>query len=181
MDEREQSRAQTLRALYTAYERRLYYIALKLLGSREDAEDALHDTFLKISQNLEKIDDVDSNKTYAYIVTILKNTCLDALRRRARRRTEDLDAAECEADGGASPQQLAEDKLEAEALARLIEQLPESYRAPLVLRYAMGLSEKETAERLGLHARQVALRVFRAKQRLRRMAGEAQKKGGGQT
>ena len=45
----------------------------------------------------------------------------------------------------------------------------------------MGLSEKETAERLGLHARQVALRVFRAKQKLRRMAGEAQKKGGGQT
>ena len=181
MDGREQSRAQTLRALYTAYERRLYYIALKLLGSREDAEDALHDTFLKISQNLEKIDDVDSNKTYAYIVTILKNTCLDALRRRARRRTEALDDAACEADGGASLQQLAEDRLEAEALARLIEQLPESYRAPLVLRYAMGLSEKETAERLGLHARQVALRVFRAKQKLRRMAGEAQKKGGGQT
>ena len=47
MDEREQSRAQTLRALYTAYERRLYYIALKLLGSREDAEDALHDTIFE--------------------------------------------------------------------------------------------------------------------------------------
>ena len=167
-----------LEQIYLAHHRRLFYTALKLLGNQDDAEDALQETFLKISQNLDKIDDPASNKTYAYSVTILKNTCVDVLRQKARQRTEDLDGPEAAAlscDTGRSVEEAAELRLDVEAAAGLIRRLPEGYRLPLLLRYGLDLSEKETASRLGLTPRQVALRVFRAKKKLCRMARQADK------
>ncbi len=167
-----------LEQIYLAHHRRLFYTALKLMGNQDDAEDALQETFLKISQNLDKIDDPTGNKTYAYSVTILKNTCVDALRQKARRRTEDLDGPEAAAlSCGAelSVEERTELRLELEAAAASIRLLPDEYRLPLLLRYGLDLSEKETARRLGLTPRQVALRVFRAKKKLCRMARQTDK------
>ena len=54
---------------------------MSILGKREDAEDAVQDSFVRIIDNLDKINNPYSRKTKSYITVITKNVCLDMIRR----------------------------------------------------------------------------------------------------
>ena len=56
----------------------LYRIAFHILEQQDEAEDAVQETFLKLWEIRDKLDDVESAK--AYSIRILKNECLDRLR-----------------------------------------------------------------------------------------------------
>ena len=57
----------------------LYRIAFHILEQQDEAEDAVQETFLKLWEIRDKLDDVESAK--AYSIRILKNECLDRLRK----------------------------------------------------------------------------------------------------
>lgn len=67
--------------LYNTYKQFMYNISMSLLGKREDAEDAVQDSFVRIIDNLDKINNPYSRKTKSYITVITKNVCLDMIRR----------------------------------------------------------------------------------------------------
>ena len=67
---------------------RFYRVAYHLMGSREDAEDAVQELYLKLSSNPARFSNVKD--PFAFGVTILRNICIDMIRRRQRRRTEEL-------------------------------------------------------------------------------------------
>ena len=66
---------ETLELLYRTYKNKMFYIALKLLEDSSEAENIVHDTFLILSEHLERIGNIKDKKTWNYIVTILKNRC----------------------------------------------------------------------------------------------------------
>ena len=72
---------ETLELLYRTYKNKMFYIALKLLEDSSEAENIVHDTFLILSEHLERIGDIKDKKTWNYIVTILKNRCFDWMRK----------------------------------------------------------------------------------------------------
>lgn len=49
--------------LYNSYKKRMVSTAFSILNNREDAEDAVHDTFIKIARNMRAIGDPDSGET----------------------------------------------------------------------------------------------------------------------
>ena len=70
--------------LYEEYRTRMHYTASILLKSEIEAEYIVHDTFLTLTDYLDRIDEKDSVGTWNYIVTILKNKCYNFLKRNKR-------------------------------------------------------------------------------------------------
>lgn len=58
--------------LYNSYKQFMYNISMSMLGKREDAEDAVQDSFIRIINNLDKIGNPYSRKTKSYITVITK-------------------------------------------------------------------------------------------------------------
>ena len=149
-----------------------------MLDSRESAEDATSEVFLKLQRSIESYD--GSIPFPRWLLRVAGNQCIDALRRRKRGRQVIVEVEEGVAViEAASPEPSplgavlsAEERTKVrDAIARL----PENYRVPLVLRYYGELSYDEIAQQLGLKRNYVAALIFRAKQELRRKLGHGSK------
>ena len=77
--------------LYHAHYSKLLRIARLLLRDDRKAEDAVHDTFVKIIEHFEIFLQIPCKNQEAWIVTILKNTCLDQIRREKKHIPQDID------------------------------------------------------------------------------------------
>ena len=67
--------------LYNTYKNTLFNTCFAIVRNRTDAEDAVHDTFIRIIDNLCKIKDVDSPQTKAFCIVIARNVAVDILRK----------------------------------------------------------------------------------------------------
>ncbi len=66
-----------LEQIYEKYKNRMFVSAYRILGDPHKAEDAVHDSFIAISRNLDKITDIDSVSTASYLIKAAKNTALN--------------------------------------------------------------------------------------------------------
>ena len=66
-----------LKQIYEKYKNRMYISAYRILNDPHKAEDAVHDSFIAISRNLEKINEIDSVRTASYVIKAAKNTALN--------------------------------------------------------------------------------------------------------
>ncbi len=64
----------------------MFIAANKILNNEHDAEDAVHQAFVKSADNLERITDVDYPKTRSYAVTIVENQAIDMYRQKSRQK-----------------------------------------------------------------------------------------------
>lgn len=71
--------------LYNKYRKRMVYTAYSVLGNNEDAEDAVHDTFIRIARNMRSIGDPNSNETLSYVLKAAKNTAINLSQKNAAR------------------------------------------------------------------------------------------------
>jgi RNA polymerase sigma-70 factor, ECF subfamily len=163
--------SEALEEIYRLYVRRVFGLCRHMLESRESAEDATSEVFLKLHRAIKSYD--GSIPFLRWLLRVAGNQCIDALRRRQRGRqvmVEVEDGAPAAEPAGSEPSPLgavlsAEERLQVrDAIARL----PENYRVPLILRYYGELSYDEIAQQLGLQKNHVAALIFRAKQELRR-------------
>lgn len=155
--------------LYRQSSRRVLGLCLRMLGSREEAEDAAAEAFLKAHRALDRY---DRGRPFAsWILTIASRVCLDRLRRRRLERrlfaapVEDPAEPPVRADGQLNRLLAGERR---RSVRRAIAELPERYRQVLVMRYYGELAYQEIAGLLDLERNHVAVLIHRAKQRLRR-------------
>jgi RNA polymerase sigma-70 factor (ECF subfamily) len=166
--------AEALGEIYRLYARRVFGLCRYMLDSRESAEDATSEVFLKLQRSIASYD--GSTPFQRWLMRVTGNHCIDALRRRKRGRevfveTEDGVAGDDAASSQPSPLGAVVSAEERTQVREAIERLPENYRVPLVLRYYSDLSYDEIAQQLGLKRDYVATLLFRAKQELRRKLG----------
>lgn len=163
--------AEALGEIYRRFVRRVFGLCRYMLGSRENAEDATSEIFLKLQRSIASYD--GSIPFPGWLLRLASNQCIDVLRRRARGRkvmaeseagTEVIDAASSKP----SPLGALIGKEERAKVRGAVERLPENYRVPLVLRYYSELTYDEIAHELGLEKNHVGALIFRAKQMLRR-------------
>ena len=162
--------AEALEEIYRLYGRRVFGLCRYMLESRENAEDATSEVFLKLQRSIESYD--GSVPFLRWLLRVAGNQCIDALRRRKRGQQVFVEVEEGVALEAASsePSPLGA-VLSAEERAQVrdaIGGLPENYRVPLVLRYYGELSYDEIAQQVGLQRSYVAALIFRAKKELRR-------------
>jgi len=170
--------AEALGEIYRLYFRRVSGLCRYMLDSRESAEDATSEVFLKLQRSIESYD--GSIPFPRWLLRVAGNQCIDALRRRKRGRqviveVEDRVAVIEAASSEPSPLGAVLSAEERAQVRDAIVRLPENYRVPLVLRYYSELSYDEIAQQLGLQRNYVAALIFRAKQELRRKLGHRSK------
>lgn len=142
-------------------------IAVRILGNREDAEDAIQETFLRAFHALGDYE--DRERFSAWLATILVNQCRSQLARTRRREVvfPDVDPLDVdwvsEGAAGAGPWPELE-----HALATL----PADQREALVLKYADDLTYQEMARITGAGESALKMRVQRAFARLRALLRE---------
>jgi len=133
--------------------------AVAILGSREDALDAVQQAFLDAYQALEKFD--SSRRFYPWLYTILRNHCFNILASRKKHAAVSLDEAEILAqpknDSCSSQVRLLE---------RALRELSPEDRELLTLKHLDGLRYDELAERLGIPSGTVMSRLYYARKRL---------------
>ncbi len=165
--------AEALGEIYRLYARRVCGLCRYMLDSRESAEDATSEVFLKLQRSIETYD--GSIPFLRWLLRVAGNQCIDALRRRNRGRqviVEEEGVAVIEAASSeVSPLSAVLSTEERAQVRDAIARLPENYRVPLVLRYYGELSYDEIAQQLGLQRNYVAALLFRAKQALRQKLG----------
>lgn len=148
--------------IYRRYCGLMYHIAYRIVQNGQDAEDAVHDAFLSIAKNIEKISDPTCPKTKNYIVTIVESKAIDLYRRKKRQSTHSLDELP----------DIAADVPHPQNLAGCILRLPPRYRQVILLKYSNGYSCKEIAKLLGLTKSNVEKIDQRAKKMLLELCKE---------
>jgi RNA polymerase sigma-70 factor (ECF subfamily) len=145
-------------ALVQRYSPRLLAVAQRLLGSREDAEDAVQRAFLNCFTSARSYRPDWAVSTWLY--RIATNICVDELRRRKSRAALHLDAPLFRRTPPA-PQAIRLD------LQRALERVPREARVLLALRYVDGLTYDELARVRGISVNTVKSQLARGKVILR--------------
>ncbi len=154
------SAQQRYEALVRAYTADLYRYAWWLCRSASIAEDLVQDTFLRAWKSLPQLQEAGAAK--AWLLTILRN---ENARRFERKQ---LDYTEVEQDSlvdTSSPS--PEHAVATDRLHRLLLNLPQDYREPLVMQLLFGMTGDEIATVLGLNLNTVNTRLFRGRAQLR--------------
>lgn len=160
--------------LVSAYEGKIYNLALRYLGSREDAMDASQEVFLRVFRFLPGFQEESGFSTWIYRIGV--NVCKDMLHRRLKRAEEPLEVPDEEDEGRPvdvpdlryDPERIMEGAELRQALSDAILALPEQQREIIILRDIRGLSYEEIALALALEAGTVKSRLFRARENLRK-------------
>ena len=147
-----------LAALYRECGGGLYRLAYRLTGTREDAEDVVHDVFVGLPEALGRYEERGSFAGWLKRVTA--RVALMRLRTRARRREVALDATLATADRPADG--------EGVTLQAAIDALPDRLRCVLVLKEVEGHSHAEVGALLGISAGASRVRLNRAMSLLRK-------------
>ena len=138
-------------ALATLYERtsgKLYGICLRLLGSEQDAQDALHDAYLTVWRNAARFDPAKAS-AITWLAVLTRNKAIDRLRQR-RQPTEHIDAAAELPDDGPSAVDLIESDQDRRRLADCLEQLDERARTLIRSAFFTGSTYPELAVQEGV-------------------------------
>ncbi|MFL0195864.1 RNA polymerase sigma factor [Clostridium sp. WILCCON 0269] len=156
--------------IYKKYNKLMFYIANGILKNILWAEDAVHDSFVKIIENLDKIQDVDCYRTRSWIVIIVRNQSINLYNHRKKRWYiplekveymiyEDFEDVLLEYKDNTNLEQLG-------GLGKAIMKLPIIYRDIVTLKFIHELTNKEIATLLNINEATVRKRIERAKQRI---------------
>jgi len=137
-------------------------LATNMLGSRDDAADAVHDAYA-IVLNRPAAFDSSKGTLKTWFLCVVRNRCIDQMRR--RRQNESL--LDNLVDPGARPEQVLETAERDQALGLALAQLGSEQRQVLVLRDYMDLSYAEIAAVLEIAPGTVMSRLHRARMALK--------------
>lgn len=149
--------------LYHTYKKLMKFIALKMLRNEEMAEDAVGDALVALIENLNRIGEVDSADTKAFVYIVIRYTALNSYNRSKRHATVNID-------------DLINYKVdETDAFENIylndwfvkINELPTKYRDVLQLKVYYELSVTEIAKLLSISEDLVRKRLERARKMLR--------------
>jgi RNA polymerase sigma-70 factor, ECF subfamily len=161
--------------LVKRWERPIHHLCARMLGDPHRAEDLKQDVFLRLFER--RKDYQPSGRFSTYLWRIALNFCYDELRRRERRREflrdgqseDEENSLEQQAEETPGPDARTAQLEEGELVRRALLQLPEIYRAVLVLRHYEGLKLAKIAEILEIPEGTVNSRMAEALSRLSRI------------
>lgn len=153
-----------LKEIWLTLSGRFYRIAYYILDSQEDAEDAVQELYLKIfsgSKNMMYV-----RNPVAYGTTLLRNICIDRIRRRNAVRTEEIQEYIVSDTSGPDETSACRDALK--FLLQEMEKLPEKQSRALKMRAFEGLEYQEIAKRMRLSQVNVRVLISIARKQLKR-------------
>ncbi len=150
--------------LVQAYERPVYNLTYRMLGSAVEAEDAAQETFVRAYTRLSTYD--PRRKFVNWILSIASHHCIDRLRRRARRPQVSLEGTFTPGllpSNTPAPDEVLARKEAQDQVRALLDDLSPSHRTAVVLRYWYDCSYEEIAEITDTTVSAIKSRLHRAR------------------
>lgn len=160
-----------LASLYDRYRLILFGLLVRILGSREEAEDILQEVFIQVWRRAADFDE-QRGKPFTWLVTLARSRAIDRLRQlsaRERLATANAREAPAEASDAAADAYRSEQK---EIVSGALAQLPQDQRQTLLLAYFEGLTQSEIAQQLGAPLGTVKTRMRTGMIKLRELLGD---------
>lgn len=156
--------------LYITYKQYMYSVSFNILKNVHDSEDAVHQAFLAIANNFEKVSQLSCQELKPYVVIIVRNVSINIYNKNKRQldRFVELneDTVPVEVDFF--------EKYSYELLLNSIFRLDEIYKDVLYLRYVIGFSAKEIAKIFDVSEEVIWKRTQRAKNQLKELLKEGE-------
>ena len=154
--------------LYDEYERLLYCVAYDFFHDRHRAEDAVHDTFLKIIDRLDSISEIKCPQTKNYLVTITKHICINTIKSKSYSSElsgigSEISISETISDSYVDAEDLYFEKQSVSTIKDALRKLPEKLQTTMILYAVDGYSMKEIADLDGCSVEAIKKRIQRAR------------------
>ena len=155
------------------YMKDAYFIALGLVGNREDALELSQEAFIRAYRNIKHVK--PDRRFFPWFYQILRNLCVSHLRRKKYRQTRSLDtegAPEVEAAADCfSPEAVAGRNEIRDKVWQAISRLDEKHREVIILRHFQNMSYDKIAEALVCNKGTVTSRLYYARKKLEELLG----------
>lgn len=162
--------------LYRRFSRQLYSLAYQMMGSHQEADEVLQETFIRVFKNLERLRSPEAFTAWVYQITV--NLCMDhrKYRARTRARVQQVNMDEeyrpvfelATSRWVRNPQQVLENKELLGEITMAIEALPDQQKAVVIMHEVEGLSKKLIAETLQCSLVTVRTNLHHARKKLRK-------------
>ncbi|EGK00706.1 MAG: RNA polymerase sigma factor [Prevotella sp.] len=154
--------AETFKKVFLPYHQKLYRIAYRIVQDAANAEDIVQETFIKLWNKRGDMQDIEN--TEAFSIIILRNTCLDHLRKTKNDYHTNYDSDIPET---ASLVKQIEIQDEAERVKKLINKLPEQQRQVMIMKHWDGYSDEEIEQITGISPGNIRVILSRARKTIR--------------
>lgn len=150
-----------LEEIYIRYERLLYSFAYRMTQSAQLAEDTVQEVFIKLWKEHAPYTE-NKGKFSSWLLTMTRNTSLDALRKKGKQQEVGLlekDAEKMPIPADEMPEEMLEWKEKETVLRKAIHKLKEEQRTIVELFYFHGLSQESISNRLDIPLGTVKSRI----------------------
>jgi len=160
--------AEAFEVFVNRYMKNAYFIALGLVGNREDAMDLSQEAFIRAYRNIKHLK--PDRRFFPWFYQILKNLCISHLRKRRYRQTSSLDGENCPEVAATtdyfSPEVVAGRNELKDKVWQAIGKLDDKHREVIILRHFQNMSYEQIAEALYCNKGTVTSRLYYARKKL---------------
>jgi RNA polymerase sigma-70 factor (ECF subfamily) len=160
--------AEAFEVFVNRYMKNAYFIALGLVGNREDAMDLSQEAFIRAYRNIKHLK--PDRRFFPWFYQILKNLCISHLRKRRYRQTSSLDGENCPEVAATtdyfSPEVVAGRNELKDKVWQAIGKLDDKHREVIILRHFQNMSYQQIAEALYCNKGTVTSRLYYARKKL---------------
>ncbi len=153
--------------IYYQYRHFLWYVANQKLQDAHLAEDAVQETFLALTRHLDKVEEVQSDRTRNFLATIVRSKAVDILRKKMPETALPEAYGEKQESGDMLDQYLTKENYH--RLVSCVLELDDTYRTVFEYKFMYQMSDAEIGDVLGISAKNVNVRYFRARKKLQDM------------
>jgi len=159
--------------IYNLYKKLLFYTAYSILKDYHEAEDVVHMAIIKICNHLDKIEEIECNKTKAFLVILVRNIAINVYNKKRRITDIDMERLTDLEDENINPEEYMLKVENAEWIARKLASINPEYADVLVFRYTYQFTIEEIAYLLNTTEGNVRVKIHRARKVLHEiMKGE---------
>jgi RNA polymerase sigma-70 factor (ECF subfamily) len=156
--------AEIFKKIFLPYHKKLYRIAYKFLENQQDSEDVVQETYIKLWRKRDDWESIINPESFA--VTLLKNNCLDYIKK-AKPIINPIDDINIPAGDSLSGQVENRDKLN--HVQFIMKQLPVRQKQVIRLKVWENLSDEEIEKVTGLTKGNIKVLVSRAKKKIKEL------------
>lgn len=152
--------------IYIKYHKIMLYVAYKVSGNQEQAEDAVQNAFIKMLKDPERILRIPTDELRPYLIVVSENAARSILRQ--QKYIDDRPLEETDFPEEQNPEDIALSRINGSNLFTMPE-LPPQFRDVIILKYYYDMDTRTIAQTLDISESNVRARLLRARNLLRKM------------